>query len=128
MSRVLTDTGRRVGCYIVDEGDGATGPHFSRDNVTLLTGAEYVPGMVLGKVTASGKYAPLNEAGADGTEAVAGICYGFYDATDADVKGVATVRRAAVNGHELVWPGTYDAANIAAAEAALAELGIVVRY
>lgn len=130
MARILTDNGRRVGAYIVGEGAGADGgPGYSRENVTFAEGAEYVPGMVLGRL-ANGTYVPLAAAAADpatGSHLPVAVCYGFYDATDDDVKGVASVRRTTVSGHELVWPAGYDAAKIATATAALAALGIVVR-
>ncbi len=216
---VLTNTGRRVGGYIIGESAGADGPYYSRESVTLAEGADYVPGMVLARhlvgdaisavksggntgtgtlvldaipilsgaesgtyqvrfvapgefrvtdpdgrisgvygiggddedeatvdrhvkftltqgatafvigdgfdVTVTGvvKYSPLTSG-----EQPAAICFGAYDAAEADVTGVVNVRHTTVNGHELVWPEGYTDDQIKGAAAKLAELGIVVRY
>lgn len=132
MSRVFTDTGRRVGAYIIGEAAGADGgPGYSREQVTFAEGAEIVPGMVLGQLTADDEYVPLAAAAADpatGSHVVAGIAYGFYDATEAAARGVITKRRTTVSGHELVWPAGYTDNQKAAAIEALADLGIIVRF
>ena len=74
---------RHPGEYVASEAKGTR----SREVVTL-TGAVFTPGQVLGKITASGKYAPWDPAGGDGTENAAGICLDHYDASSADVNGV----------------------------------------
>ncbi|WP_321336560.1 head decoration protein [Breoghania sp.] len=118
----------RVGCYIISEAGGETGGMRSRDVGTLLAGTKYAPGQLLGFVTASEKYAPLNAAGADGTENATAICFGWYDATAADYDGaVLTVRETEANGLELVWPNGISDADKTAAIADLAALGIIVR-
>lgn len=63
----------------------------------------------------------------DGRHEVYGIAWDNYDATSADVDGVAEVRRAVVNGAELGFKSTVSAAEEASAKAALTALGVVVR-
>lgn len=123
----LTDTGRRAGGYIVGEAAGADGPYYSRESVTYLTGAVYEPGMVLGVVTASGKYAPHDPAAVDGSETAAAVAYGFYDASGGDVEGVASVRRTTVRESDLIWDAGATAQDITDGLAALAANGIVAR-
>lgn len=130
MGTVLTDKAR-VGCYIVSEAGGATGGMRSREKGVLLTGAVYEPGMVLGRLTANDKYVPLAAEAADpatGSHVPAAICFGHYDGSDGDVEGVVSKRETEANGHELIWPEGYAANDITAAESALREQGIVVRY
>jgi hypothetical protein len=73
------------------------------------------------------KYVGYDQDGTDGREVAAAISYDNYDATLADVKGVAVVRDAEVNGYDLLWPADIEAGEQAVAEAQLAELGIIVR-
>jgi hypothetical protein len=53
--------------------------------IVVVTGEVLVRGTVLGKVTASGKYAAYDNAASDGTEVAAGILCEDVDATDGDV-------------------------------------------
>jgi len=118
VSRVLKE-GRHSGAYIRSEaGDN----YRSRETVIYGVGAKVEPGTVL-KVTA-GKYVPV---AADGAGAVA-IAFGNYDASAVEVRGVASVRDMEANGHELVWPAAMGAPAKAAAIAALAAVGIIVRF
>jgi len=127
MATVLTDNGKREGAYIISESDGATGGMRSRDRGTLLTGTVGVSGMVLGQVTASGKFTPLNTAGADGSEDAAAILFTSADASTADAPAVVHTRACEVNDHELVWPAGISAGDKTAAITALAAKGIIVR-
>jgi hypothetical protein len=83
---------------------------------------------VLGKITASGKYAAHDPAAVDGTETAVAVLWGKADASGGDAPAVAVVRGPAiVNRHDLVFAGTPSEGEIAAAHAALLAAGILVR-
>lgn len=124
---VLTDSGKRVGQYIISELEGATGGQYARDRGVLLTGNDGVSGMVVGQVTASKKFTALNTGASDGSQTAAAILYTTVDATGGDQPAVFTKRATEVNGAELIWPAGISAPNKAAAIAALELKGIIVR-
>ena len=83
---------------------------------------------MLGKITASGKYAAHDPAATDGTETAVALLWGKADASGGDAPAVALARGPAiVNRHDLVFAGTPSGAEIAAAYAALLAAGILVR-
>ena len=83
---------------------------------------------MLGRITASGKYAPHDPAAVDGTETAVAVIWGNADASAGDVPAVALIRGPAiVNRHDLVFAGTPSEGEIAAAHAALFAAGILVR-
>lgn len=101
---------------------------FCRETVTIASGADLQPGTVLGRVTASGKYAAHLNTATNGTETAVAVLWGHADAASADKLAVAVVRGPAiVNQHDLVFAGTPSAADIAAAHAELRAAGIIVR-
>ncbi len=103
--------------------------YYSRDEITILSGSGVlVPGTVLAKVTASGKYVPSAATGSDGSQtAVAVLLYGV-DATSADVKVAAITRDAQWNVNTLTYGSTVnDSTKKAAARAQLAAVGIITR-
>ncbi len=107
--------------------------HRSRDNITIAAGAGLIlPGQVLGKVTASGKYVPSANAsitGEEGAEVANAIALYGCDATTEDQKISAITRDAEWNGHTLSYDTTVnDAAKKAAKAAQLAAQGIIARY
>ncbi len=113
---VLTE-GKHPGEFIVSEGNG----WISREAVTIVSGQNLAAGTVLGKITASGKYAAYNDGAADGTETAAGILFDNVDASGGDVAGAVMIARLAeVNGDELTG-------NDANGTADLLALDIVVR-
>jgi hypothetical protein len=124
---VLTDNGKREGGYIISESAGATGGARSRDKGTLLAGVVGVSGMVVGLVTASGKYDALDTAAADGSQNAAAILFTSVDASGGDKKAVFHVRECEVNDAELIWPAGISGANKTAAITALKAKGIIVR-
>ncbi|RUU94785.1 head decoration protein [Mesorhizobium sp. M6A.T.Cr.TU.017.01.1.1] len=73
------------------------------------------------------KYKALDTAGVDGSQVAAAVLFADVDATDADVPGVVNVRETEVNDEELTWPAGISAGAKAAAIAALAAKGIIVR-
>jgi hypothetical protein len=100
---------------------------YCREVVTIGTGT-LEPGTVLGKVTATGKYAAHDPDATDGTETAIAVLWGSADASAGDAPAVALVRGPAiVNRHDLVFAGTPDEPEITAAHTALAAAGILVR-
>lgn len=111
--------GRHEGQFI---GELAMGAGYHIDKITLLTGQNLVDGTVLGKVTTSGKYVAFDNAGTDdGRRVAAAILVGNTNATDGDVTTARALMRgpAVVNKHDLTWAAGIDAAEQAAALAAL---------
>lgn len=100
---------------------------YSRTNVTLLTGTNYVSGAVLGKVTTTGKYTMYDNTAATGIEVAAGILVDAVDATNGDQQGVMVNRIAEVNPDNLTYHANNDAAAKTAALADLLAIGIVVK-
>jgi hypothetical protein len=123
---ILTE-GRHAGGFIIWE----AARDYTREVVTIATGGGnpvLEPGTVLGKITASGKYAAHDPAAVDGTETAVAVLWGKADATAADVDAVVLLRGPAiVNGNDLVFTGTPTAPEIAAAHTALAAVGILTR-
>ncbi len=100
---------------------------YTRETITIAAGT-LEPGTVLGKITASGKYAAHAPDAVDGTETAVAVLWGKADASAGDAPAVAVVRGPAiVNRHDLVFAGTPDAAEITAAHTALLAAGILVR-
>jgi hypothetical protein len=100
---------------------------YTREPITVASGA-LDPGTVLGRITASGKYAAHDPVAVDGTETAAAVLWGKADATGGDVPAVALIRGPAiVNRNDLVFAGSLGAPEIAAAHAALLAAGILVR-
>lgn len=100
---------------------------YTRETITVASGT-LEPGTVLGKITASGKYAAHDPAAVDGTETAVAVLWGKADAAGGDVAAVALIRGPAiVNRHDLVFAGTPTDPEIATAHAALLAAGILVR-
>ena len=121
---VLVET-RHPGEFILSEANGQR----SRETITIASGAGAIAaGTVLGKVTASGKYIARAVGASDGSEVPAAINIYGADATASDVTVSAIVRDAEVNGKCLTWHADRDQPpERAAANAALANLGVIVR-
>jgi len=120
--------GPRNLAHILSEGNGS----ISRDVVVIASGAGVLlPGTVLGKITASGKFTTSPEASTvtiEGAEtATCVLAYGV-DATSADVDAVVTARLAEMKGQQLTYDATVnDGTKIAAKATQLAALDILVR-
>lgn len=99
----------RAGDFLL--GDPGT---ISMEVVTIAAGADLQAGMVLGKITASGKYAPYDNTAADGTQTAAGILLDNTEAASADQVATMVARLAEVQTDKLLW----DAANNEAAQTA----------
>lgn len=103
-------------------------PGFCREKVTVVSGtAAMKAGRVIGKVTASGKFAHYDNAASNGTEVVAGVLMYDVDASAADAEVTALLRGPAlVKAGALGW-GANDSTGITAGTADLAALNITAR-
>jgi len=119
---ILTE-GTHAGEFIVSEANG----NRSREAVTIVSGQNLVAGAVVGRITASGKYAELDPAAVDGSEVAAGVLFDAVDASTADANGVLVARDAEVNAGELVWKTGMTDPEIATATAELVTLGVISR-
>ena len=114
-----------TGAAIKSEGNG----EFSRDSIILASGnGVLLPGTVLGKITASGKWKQYTPGAADGTQNAAAVLYGYHDTTSADQAAVAITRTAEVWTARLQWgAAVVNQGQKDTATAALLALGIVPR-
>ena len=100
---------------------------YTRETIVVAAGT-LEPGTVLGRITASGRYAAHDPAAVDGTETAVAVLWGRVDASAGEAPAVALVRGPAiVNRHDLVFAGSPSEAEIAAAHAALLAAGVLVR-
>lgn len=100
---VLTE-GMHTAEFLITEQPG----RLSRTNVTVTVPASTTlrSGYVLGKITASGKYVPYDDASSDGREAAAGVLYNELvneEVTAQDMDGVVIDFGAEVRSADLVW-------------------------
>ena len=104
-------------------------PNFTRETVTLLAGANYSVGAVLGRITASGKMKLSTAAGTDGAQNAAAVLLYDVDARAADATGIVVLRGPAiVSKAALVFDASVDdAAKTTAKHAQLTALGILPR-
>lgn len=94
----------RGGAFLLSEAPGA----LSRDNITMASGHGIVQaGTVLGKITASGKYAP-SAGGSDGSEDAAAILFDDADTRSGDASAVAIRRKARIVAEDLVFADGVD--------------------
>lgn len=119
----LTEQIPHAGGFLIAEANG----DLSREAITVVAGQALRPGAVVGKITATGKYAAYDNGASDGTQAAAGILWDGVDASGADAAGVIIARQATVNKGELVFAAGQDATAQAAALADLAALSIIAR-
>lgn len=82
----------RAGEFLVSEANGKR----SRETITV-TGGPYLPGQVLGKITASGKYTAYASGASNGAQTAAGVLYAATDGSSADVTAVGVVRDAEID-------------------------------
>lgn len=109
--------------FLIAEGNG----DISRETLTIAAGQTLRAGAVIGRITASGKYAAYDQAATDGTETAAGILRAAVDAAAADTAAVAIVRLATVKRAALVFKSDQDAAAQAAALVDLASSFLIAR-
>lgn len=101
--------------------------NLSRDNIVVASGAGVLlPGTVLGKITASGKYVQVDHTASDGSQNAAGILFGRVDATSADANAVMVSRHAEVRGSALIYKSG-ESSSAATHVATLRGLTVVAR-
>ena len=117
-------------CYLVSEANGTR----SRDVITLAQGHNCLPGTVLAKVSATGKYKPVDPANGsgqgetpDGSQTALAVLFAAVDATAAEKAAVITARDAEVEAAALIWPTAITTNQKTAALGQLATVGIVAR-
>ncbi|KAB2876898.1 MAG: head decoration protein, partial [Bauldia sp.] len=87
--------------------------------------AEFTLAVTLADPAGAGKWKGLDPAAVDGSEIAAGVAYGNYDATGADIQVVASVRNSRLVAASLTWPAGITADQKAAALAELDALNLV---
>ena len=104
-------------------------PNYTRETVTLLEGANYPVGAVLGRITASGKYKLATSGGSDGAQTASAVLLYAVNASATDAIGVVIARGPAiVSKAALVFDATVDdAPKTATKHGQLAALGIIPR-
>jgi hypothetical protein len=80
------------------------------DSITLLAGTVYSRGMLLGRVTASGKYALSASAAADGSQVPAAVLADNFDATAGDVVGAPVYLTGEFNAAAMLFGTGWTAA------------------
>lgn len=122
----VTFENRRDGCYL---GESAA-LNIINEEIIVASGAGVVlPGTIIAKITASGKYVVHDPALSNGAQlpANAVILFNRVDATSADVKAVATVNGpATINGNMLTYLAGMSGANQIAVRNALRLKGLKV--
>lgn len=107
--------GKHPSEFLVSEAPGT----LSRDAVTVTVPASttLTPGFVLGKLSATGKYVPYDNAGSDGSETAAAVLFDELandTESGADATGVVINFAAEVRSADLVWAdGLNDAGKLA---------------
>lgn len=122
---VVTE-GRHTGHFLLSEANGTR----SRDVVTLAAGSgDLAAGAVLGKITASSKFAPHAPSASDGSETAVAILLGNVSVpAAADVDAVVVARDAEVKAASLGFAAATDTdAEKTVVLAALAANGIIGR-
>jgi hypothetical protein len=94
---------------------------YTMENVTVAPQAAALQlGTVMGVVTASGKWTPINFGASDGSQTAAGILLEGLPVSASDALNVPMiVREAVVQADGLVWPAGATAPQIATATAQL---------
>lgn len=117
---------RRDGCYL---GESAA-LNIINEEIIVASGAGVIlPGTIIAKITASGKYVVHDTTLSNGAQlpANAVILFNRVDATAADVKAVATVNGpATINGNMLTYLTGMSAPNMLAVRNALRLKGLKV--
>lgn len=85
-------------------------------------------GLIMGKITASGNWAPWDPQASDGSQTAAGILFNETDASQTNAPITVITRECEVNGSELIYAPGATATQIAnQANSPLAALGIILR-
>jgi Bacteriophage lambda head decoration protein D len=115
-------------------GEGKTGVAFSAGGLGFTLTAGGTPAVAGDGATIAiavnsnaGLYAPLSLTAADGTQNALAILFNETDASQGNTKVTVISRACEVNGSELIYPSGATTTQIAAINAQLQTLGIIVR-
>lgn len=115
-------------------GDGAYligGYNNNRTNAQIMLAAkatEYRAATVLGKVTATGVYKPLDPAATDGSQNFGAILFARRPASTSAQRAAGTVREATLNSNQLFYEVAVNASQKATIESQMAAVGIINGY
>lgn len=103
--------------------------HRSRETITVVSGQNLKAGTVIGKITASGKYAIADNVtpASNGSQTAAAVLLEDADASGGDVAALALVRDCEVKAPVLTYMAGSSGANKTAQNTSLATAGIIVR-
>ncbi len=129
--RIEAPDGTVLGDLTVTQGTDGTGA-FTDPQINLTisyaTGYSSIGDYFTIEVAAgSGKIVEIDFTAVDGSQTAGGFVIAAYDASAADVEGVAIVRNAIINADNLVWPAGATSDQKAAALAELKAAGIITR-
>lgn len=114
------------GGYLIGDFDN------NRTNEQIMLAAkasEYRVATVLGKITATGVYKPLDPAASDGSQNFGAILYGRRPANaSASQRAAGTVREATINANLLYYENAVTGPQKTAIEAAMKAVGIIPGY
>lgn len=122
----VTFENRRDGCYL---GESAALNIINEEIIVASGAGVLLPGTIIAKITASGKYVVHDPALSNGAQLPANaiILFNRVDATSADVKAVGTVNGpATINGNMLTYLAGMSAPNMLAVRNALRLKGLKV--
>lgn len=101
--------------------------YMSRGTAELSKGTATKIGTVLGMITKTKKYTPLNLTATDGSQKACAVAIQNVDATSADASIVTMAQIGVVHGKNLLWPEGATPEQIAMATDQLAERFIQLR-
>jgi len=122
---IPTDGPAGSGNYLIGSFDN------NRTNAQITLAAKATPyqvGTILGQVTATKIYKPLDPAATDGSQNFAAINYSRRPASASNQRGAGTVREATLNSNLLFYEVAVSASQKAQIEAQMAAVGIVNGY
>lgn len=123
--KTVNPYGRGAGHFCLGESNYET----SRETITIAAAAPaMVAGQLLGKITASGKFAAYNPGAADGTETFAGILWDDVADSASDQKAVRVYRDQAVNGNALAGYSALTTPQKTALIASAKAMGIIILF
>ena len=100
---------------------------FSREEIEMPEGTTLKIGTVLGRVTKTSQYVPINPKANDGTEIAVAVSISKVDYSSVDSKAIAIVRHAVVKLKGAIWPEKVTPDQIDTAKVQLEKRGILMR-
>ena len=113
------------GAYLIGQFDNN---RTNAQGTLAAKGTSYKVGTVLGKITATGIYTPLNPAAGDGSQNFAGINFSARPASATAQRGAVTVREATLNSNLLHYENAVSDAQKAVIESQMAAVDIISGY